>query len=146
MPVVHPFHHLIMPNKPVLANPFVPDFHKASPGRGAGHDSAGAVNSGEQRLARDGRVYSLDDDGVVAHAAANEAFLSGKSRRRAFAHNPVFLAVVRFAPGEVVMVVHFLENFRAENLADNVTRHRFAAGVSITTSQMHPGEIITADL
>src|SRR5207248_6511504 len=146
MSIVHPFHHLIMPNKTVLANPFVPDFHEPSPGRSAGHDPAGAVNGGEQRLARDGRVDSLDNHGVVAHAAADKTFLSGKSRRRTLAHNPVSLSVVRFAPGKVVMVVHFLENFRAENLARDVTRHRFASGVSITTSQMHPGEIIAPNL
>src|ERR1044072_6167479 len=46
-----PFPHLIMPNKPVLANPFISDCDKASPGRGPGNDSAGAVNSGEQRCA-----------------------------------------------------------------------------------------------
>src|SRR5207253_6699836 len=91
--------------------------------RGAAHRAAGAVNrrkeSGRLVLGRGqrvaGRVDALEDDGVVAHAAADEAALSRERRRGALANNPDLVTVVDLEPGEVVVVVDLVQDLSAQD-------------------------------
>ena len=80
---------------------------------GARHHAAGAVHGRVQAL---GAVLALDareDDGVVAHRAADEAALARERRRRALAHHPQVTLAVALAPGVVVVVVHGVERLGA---------------------------------
>ena len=144
--VAHPFHHLVVPNESILANSFAIDLDKPPFRRCARHDPTRAVHRREKRFARNRRVDSFDNDRVVAHASANKSFLAGKRRRRAFAHDPELFAIVFLLPGEVVMVVHFLENLRAQDSPNDMPRDRFPPRVGIAPGQMHARDVITADL
>src|SRR5439155_20414249 len=52
---------------------------------------------------------------------------------------------VFFSPGEVVMVVYFLDNLRTQNSAHHMARDGFASGIRVTSGEMHAGEIIAPD-
>src|SRR5262245_19996872 len=68
------------------------------------HDASRSVDRRVQRRARLRRILAADDHRHVVHAAADEAALAGKCRRRPLAHDPVELTAVPLAPGEIVMV------------------------------------------
>ena len=104
------------------------------------------MNRREKRLARNRRIDAFDDYGIVAHASADKTFLSGKRRRRAFAYNPIFLTIVLFSPGEIVVVVHFFDNLCAQNILNDAAGDCFASGVGVAAGQVHSSEIIVTDL
>ena len=109
-------------NESLLTNSFIANFDESSLRRGARHDPPRAVNCGEQRFSRNRRINSFDNHRVVAHASADETFLSRKSRRCAFAHDPIFPAIMFFPPGKVMMVMHFFDNVRAQNIPRTTCR------------------------
>src|SRR6476469_8003499 len=109
-----------MPNESILPDPFPAYLHEFSLRRRARHDPSGAVDGGKKCFARNRRIDSFDNHRVVAHASADKTFLAGERRSRAFPHHPVMLAIVFLAPGEVMMVVHFLERIRTQNPAHDM--------------------------
>src|ERR1700731_5032581 len=133
-----PFHHLIVSNESFRANPLAAHLDETPLCRRPRHDPARAVYGGEKRFARKGRIDPFNDDGVIAHASADETFLSGKRRRRALPHDPVMLAVMFLPPRKVVMVVNLFLDVRAQDSVTDVARGGFAARVSVSARQ-RPG-------
>src|SRR6516225_927123 len=82
----------------------------------AAEQAAGAMDSGIERGLCLGGVDSLQDHGVIAHRATDEALLAGECWRRALAYHPQILAVVGLAPGVVVVVVDGLGDVAADDL------------------------------
>src|SRR6267378_7183252 len=109
MSILQPSHHLIVPHQSVLTNSFVTNLDEPALRRRARHDPPSPVHRRKKRFARNRRINSFDDHGIIAHASANKTFLSWKRRGRALAYDPILLAVVLLAPREVVMIVHFFD-------------------------------------
>ena len=59
---------------------------------------------------------ALEDDRLVAHRAPNEPLLAGACGRAALPDHPVGTSEVLLPPREVVVVVHLVHGFGAENL------------------------------
>src|SRR6202043_1425891 len=86
----------------------------------------------------------LDDDGVVAHRAADETALSRKCRGRALAHHPQIAAVVVFPPGIIVMVVHHVRDGASDDLA-HALDDPLAPGVAIPARKLHCGDVSASE-
>ena len=82
-------------------------------------------------------VDSLNDHCIVTHAAADKPALPRKGRRRTFAHDPPIFAIMFLKPGEIVMIMYFIQDFRAKYNANDVPRHCFPPGISIFPGQSH---------
>src|SRR5262249_23591674 len=78
--------------------------------------AACAMHCGVERVSGMLVLDSLENDRLLALRAADEPALAWKCRCSSFTHNPQLVARVLFAPGVVVMVVHFLDNRRSQNL------------------------------
>src|SRR5262245_40522729 len=98
----------------------------------------------ERRL-RLGTVHAFENHGIVAHRSPDKSLLTGKSRRRALAHDPEVLAVVRLAPGVVVMVVDGLGDVAADDLAHPL-HDPLAAGIGVTAGELHGSDVAPAEL
>ena len=112
---------------------------------GAAHHSAGAVHGREERLLVLGRLDALEDHGLVAHRAADEALLTRPGRRAALADDPVGAAEVLLPPREVVVVVHLVHRLGAEDL-EHLRDHDVAAGVRVLAGELHRGDVGVAEL
>src|SRR5258708_6785995 len=114
-------------------------------GLGARHHAAGAVHGRVEARGRRLALDSLEDHGVVAHRAADEAALARERRRCALAHDPQITLTMAFAPGVVVMVVDRVEELGAEDPA-YALHHPLAARIGIMAGQRHRREIACAEL
>src|SRR5207248_9169924 len=116
---------------------FLPYPHELSFRRCPRHDSSRTVDGRVKGLARLTRVDPFNDYRIIAHAAADKSALSRKGGCRAFAHDPQLFAIMSFAPGEIVMVMHFLEDARSQNFTNHIPRHCFPPGISVLPGQSH---------
>ena len=91
-------------------------------------------------------VHTFNDNRVIAHAAADESALFWKSGRCSFPHNPELLAVVFFAPGEIVMIVDLFYDLRSEDATCHTLRYSLASGVGVAACQGHRRQVIGAKL
>ena len=105
------------------------------------HHAARAMHGGIERIAGQIMFDAFDNDADVSHGPADESFLAGKGRRSALAHHPTFFALMRFAPGEVVVIVNFIQNARAHQ-AGAFGAYPIPPGIGVTAGQMHAGQII----
>src|SRR5581483_11614001 len=128
----------------VAARPAFAPAHAARRLRAA-HHATGAVHGRVQRRIRAGTRDALEDDGVVAHRAADEALLAGTRGRAALAHHPVGPAEVLLPPREVVVVVHLVHRLGAEDL-EHLVDHDVATGVRVLAGQLHRRDVGVAEL
>src|SRR5690606_31402189 len=144
------FHHLSRDEAGAdhLPRPAVP-----SPRRGgAAHHPPGAVHGRKERLPLQPsrllvRVRSrraLDDHGIVAHRAADEALLPRKRGRRTLPHDDVLLAPVPLLPREVVVVVNELQLAPAQDL-DDLPSDPLTTGVRVSAGQLHELPVVVAE-
>jgi len=73
------------------------------------------MNRAVERVLRGFVFDAFEDDARFAHRSADKTLLARERGRSAFADDPVVFAAVRFAPGEIVMVVNFFDDFCPEN-------------------------------
>ena len=85
----------------------------------------------------------MHDHRVVAHRPTDESSLTRKRRRRSFSNDDDVLAVVRFTPREVVVVVHEIDLARAENRHD-FARHPLASRVGVLSGKIHQVPVVVA--
>ena len=95
----------------------------------ARHDAPGAVHGRVQGRCCRRALDAGENDGIVAHGAADKAALPRKGGRRPLAHHPQLPIAVALAPGVVVMVMDAIEHLAADDRA-HALDHPFAAGIS----------------
>src|SRR5258707_7313273 len=106
---------------------------------------AGAMHRGIERGPRFLAVDALDDHGVIAHGAADDAALSRKCRGRAFAHHPQIAVPVALAPGVVVMVMHAVGDCAADDFA-HALDDPLAPRIGVAAGNFHGGDVTAPDL
>src|SRR5437016_2173009 len=79
------------------------------------HDSAGAVDGGTKRRARQVTLDSFQNYGILANGPADESALTWKCRRGPLANHPQHLTAVLLPPGEIVVIVDLLDHGCTEN-------------------------------
>src|SRR5437870_9463956 len=137
-----PLHHLVVPNEAFHANAFSSHLDEPALRGRPRHDPTRSVHRGKKCFTRRRRVHAFHDDGVIAHASADETFLRWERRRRAFAYDPVSLSAMFLLPGKVVMVVNFLYGLCAQNSAHDMPCHSFTTGISVTARDGYWRDII----
>src|SRR5262245_63600635 len=96
-----------------------------------------------ERGARPRALDAFDDNGVVAHRAADKATLTGERRRRALAHNPYIAPLLGLSPGVVMVVVHCVGHGAADE-SPHPLHNPLAARVGITSRELHRCDVPAA--
>ena len=106
---------------------------------GARHHPPGAVHSREHRRALGirGARLAAQDDGSAGHRGADESRLAREGRRGALAHDDELFAEVVLAPGEVVVVVHQVEDLSTDDRRRHFAADPLAPGVGVAPGELH---------
>src|SRR5882724_12517827 len=93
-----------------------------------------------------GRILdAFENYRLFAHRSANKSLLSWKRGSSAFPNHPKLFPLMRFAPSEIMMIVDFFQDLRAQN-----PRHPLAYPVTsrirVRSSQMQALKILRAQI
>ena len=90
-------------------------------------------------------LHAFKNYRCFAHRSADKPLLPGKRGRCAFPHDPKLLALMRFAPRKIVVVMHLCNDPRAKNSRHALT-HPVAPRIGVRSRKMHAFDVLRAKI
>src|SRR5699024_3051405 len=134
--ITHCSVHLIRMNDP--SRPFAFPFFSCR--LRSTHHSSCTMNSAVKCISTFFRIHALSYDRYIAHASTHNAFLTSSCRSSSFSHYLLFIPVMYFFPGIVMMIVNFRNNFSTQNIQD-LLDNDISSSICILSSKLHSPEI-----
>src|ERR1700730_259300 len=114
-------------------------------GLGAGHDAASAVHGRIQTRSSSGALNAREDHGIIAHRTAYKSALTRECRGRALADDPEIAIAMVLTPSVVVVIVHGVNYFTANDPA-HTPYDPFSARIGVQAGKPHAGDVLLAEV